>query len=119
MGSGWVSLRPVWAATAAVACRSPYEPCSGGLLCRHWLGMLVAAGVAGCDARTEVAKDHVLAHVDKLLGEIDVRKKEAEIGVRKAEAALDEVKKGKIEAKVRSARYADRLAEVEAKVAGA
>jgi hypothetical protein len=34
-----------------------------------------------------VAKDKILAQVDSLLGEIDVKKKEAEIGVRNCVAS--------------------------------
>ena len=65
---------------------------------RRPLWLVVAVGLAGCNARTEVAKDKVLAQVDALLGEIDVEKKKAEIGIRKMEAGLDEIKKGKIDA---------------------
>ena len=86
---------------------------------RRPLCLILAVGLVGCDARTEVAKDKVLAQVDHLLGEINVEKKKAEIGVRQMEAGLDEIKRGKLEAKVRCAQYAERLADVEGKVASA
>lgn len=72
-------------------------------------------GVIGCGARGEVAKDQVLAQVDRLLGEIDVKRKGAEIAVRNTEAGLDRLKKGKIEAKVRLTQTSDRLSELGAK----
>jgi hypothetical protein len=56
-------------------------------------------GILGCGARAEVAKDKVLAQVDALLGEIDVKRKEAEIGIRDMDTGLDQLKKGKIEAR--------------------
>lgn len=72
--------------------------------------------VAGCGARGEVARDNVLAQVDSLLGEINVKKKEAEIGVRNLTAGLDKITKGKIEAKIRLTKLTDKSTELEEKL---
>jgi len=82
------------------------------LLSSLFLSLLLGCG----DARTEVAKDKVLAQVDRLLGEIDVKKKEVEIGVHKMDEALDTLRKGKIDAKVRLAKTDERIAELEQKL---
>jgi chromosome segregation ATPase len=81
------------------------------------LGLVLA--VAGCGARGEVAKDQVLAQVDKLLGEVNVKKKEVEIAVRNMDAGLDKLKKGKIESEVRLSQTTEKLSELTAKTAKA
>jgi hypothetical protein len=78
------------------------------------LPLLSVVGFIGCgDARSEVAKDKLLAQVDKVLGEIDVKKKSAEIGVRKMESGLDVLKKAKIDAKVRLVKVNESVSELE------
>ena len=66
-----------------------------------------------------MAKDKILAQVDALLGEIDVKRKEAEIGIRDMDAGLDQLKKGKIEARVKQTQFSDRVTELEGKIADA
>ena len=75
--------------------------------------------LSGCGARIEVAKEKILAHVDALLGEIDVKRKEADIGIRNMALGLDQLKRGKIEARVKEAQFAERVAEIEGKIADA
>lgn len=81
------------------------------------LSLVIA--VVGCGARGEVARDQVLAQVDKLLGEIDVKKKEAEISIRNMDKGLDTLKKGKIEAKVRLSQTTEKLSDIESKTSKA
>lgn len=85
----------------------------------RWLVLCSVLGILGCGARAEVAKDKILAQVDALLGEIDVKRKEAEIGIRNMDAGLDQLKKGKIEAKVKHTQFSDKVSELEAKIANA
>ena len=68
---------------------------------KRLLVLCLLPALLGCGARVEVAKDKILAQVDSLLGEIDVKKKEAEIGVRNLTAAMEQYTRGKIEAKVK------------------
>ncbi len=83
------------------------------------LVVLCVLCISGCGARVEVAKEKILAHVDALLGEIDVKRKEAEIGIRNMDVGLDQLKRGKIEARVKEAHFAERVAEIQGKIADA
>ncbi len=86
---------------------------------KRLLVLCLLPALLGCGARVEVAKDKILAQVDSLLGEIDVKKKEAEIGVRNLTAAMEQYTRGKIEAKVKLKQVSGRLDELEKKVADA
>ena len=81
------------------------------------LGVVLA--ISGCGARGEVVKEQVLAQVDKILGEISVKKKEAQIVIQNMDAGLDKLKKGKIEAKVRLSQTTEKLSDLQAKTAKA
>jgi chromosome segregation ATPase len=72
--------------------------------------------VGGCGARTEVAKEKILGQVDKLLGAIDVKKKEAQMAVQGMEAGIDKIKMGKIESRMRLTQVTDNLTAVKAKI---
>lgn len=56
--------------------------------------------LVGCTPRLEVARDQVLAQVDSLLGEIEVKRKETGLGLQKAESVLDRLTRGRIEVQV-------------------
>ena len=86
---------------------------------RHFLVFGLALLLVGCGARTEVAKEKILAQVDKLLGEIDVKKKEAQMAVQGMEAGIDKIKMGKIESKMRLTQVTESLTAVEGKIAQA
>ncbi len=63
-------------------------------------GVLVTALVYGCGARVEVAKDKVRAKIDSLLGSMDVKRKEIEIGIQGLREGIDGLRKAKIKAQV-------------------
>jgi hypothetical protein len=86
---------------------------------RRFLVFGLALLVGGCGARTEVAKEKILGQVDKLLGAIDVKKKEAQMAVQGMEAGIDKIKMGKIESKMRLTQVTDSLTAVKAKIAKA
>ena len=85
----------------------------------RWLLVCSVLALLGCGARVEVAKDKGLALVDDLLGKVDVKRKEVEIACRNMDAGLDQLKEGKIEAKIKQAQFSDRQTELEAKIADA
>ena len=75
--------------------------------------IVVMISIYGCGARMEVAKDKVLKQIDYYLGETDVQKKEIEIAIKNMERAIEELTKGKIEAKVKLERLNSHTKEVE------
>lgn len=83
------------------------------------LVVLCVLCISGCGARIEVAKDKILSHVDALLGEIDVKRKEADIAIRNMDVGLDQLKHGKIEARVKEAHFSERVTEIEENIANA
>ncbi len=86
---------------------------------RHLLVFGLVLLLVGCGARTEVAKEKILAQVDKLLGDIDVRKKEAQLSVQGMEVGIDKIKMGKIESKMRLTQVSESLSAIEDKIAQA
>jgi chromosome segregation ATPase len=56
---------------------------------------------AGCEARTQVAKQKALAQIDSLLGTIDVKRKEIELSVDALKDGLGGLRKAKITAQVK------------------
>jgi len=86
---------------------------------RHFLVFGLAFLLVGCGARTEVAKEKILAQVDKLLGEIDVKKKEAQMAVQGMEDGIDKLKMGKIESKMRLTQVTESFSAIEGKIAQA
>jgi chromosome segregation ATPase len=62
------------------------------------LGLL---GSAGCGARAEVAKDKVLAQLDKVLGELNVKEKQIDIKRRELTGEMQVVREKKFNAAVR------------------
>jgi len=56
---------------------------------------------AGCDARTQVAKEKALQKIDSLLGNIDVKRKEIELSVEALKEGLAGLRKAKITAQVK------------------
>jgi tetratricopeptide (TPR) repeat protein len=75
--------------------------------------------LTGCDPRTEVAKDQLLAQIDHLLGEVNVRRQEVEDALARAEAGLDRLTHGRIEVQVELGRISDNYASANDAVAQA
>jgi len=63
--------------------------------------VLSLALLIGCDARTKVLQEKITARVDKIIGEFDVKQKQAELAMQKIETDIDQLKKARIETKVR------------------
>lgn len=84
------------------------------------LAAIVLLTLPGCGPRFEVARDRLLAEADRLLGEVEVHRKEIDPAIQQAEAALGRLKKGRIEIQVRASQIShhlssthDRLAETD------
>lgn len=75
--------------------------------------------LTGCDPRTEVAKDQLLAQIDHLLGEVNVRRQEVGDALARAEAGLDRLSHGRIEVQVELSRINDNYASAKGEVAQA
>lgn len=80
---------------------------------------LVSIAIAGCGARTEVAKEKILTQIDSLLGEIDVKRKSVELAIGDLESGIDRLKKGRIEAQVRTKNVDEKIQAAESKIADA
>ena len=93
------------------------------LSCLAVVGLLAGFLLPGCsnatNARVEVAKDKILAQVDSLLGEIDVKQKAVELAIKNLDGGIDKLKKGKIEARVRVVKVGDQVTELDQKIAEA
>lgn len=85
---------------------------------KSWpLVVLVPLVLGGCGPRTEVLKDKVVAQVDKLLGELDVKKKEVELNIKAMDQARDEMQKGKIKLEVKAEQLGEQIKGLEERVA--
>ena len=73
--------------------------------------------LVGCDARTKVLKDIITARVDKALGEFEIKQKQAEMALQKIESDIDQLKKARIETKVRFTQIDDKVKNAESKQA--
>ena len=73
--------------------------------------------LVGCDARTKVLKDILTARVDKALGEVEIKQKQAEMALQKIESDIDQLKKARIETKVRFTQIDDKVRNAESKQA--
>jgi len=62
--------------------------------------VVVASFWYGCGARVEVAKDKVKQKIDSLLGTMDVKRKEIELGISGLKEGIDGLRKAKIKAQV-------------------
>lgn len=74
-------------------------------------------GCNGVSDRLGVASDKAIAKIDKLLGEIDVKKKALDRGIKEADAQVDTMKSKLYEAKANVNRYGSKKAEMEARKA--
>ncbi|MFM2215928.1 MAG: hypothetical protein RL240_246 [Planctomycetota bacterium] len=70
----------------------------------------------GCDARSQVLKDNVVAKIDKMLGEFQVRQKEAEMALSKLESGMEQLKRARIETKIKLAQLTEKQNAAEAKI---
>ena len=79
-------------------------------------GMVSLGCSDSSNARIEVAKDNILAQVDSLLGEVDVKRRAVELAVQRLGGGIDKFKKGKIEARVRANSVAEQIAGLKQKI---
>lgn len=79
--------------------------------------LLFLLALPGCGPRLEVARDRLLAEADRLLGEIEVHRKEIDPAIQKAEATLARLKKGRIEVQVRAAQISHHLSSTHDRLA--
>lgn len=75
--------------------------------------------LTGCDPRTEVARDQVLAQIDHLLGEVNVRRQEVGDALGRAQQGLDRLTHGRISVQVELSRIGDKCASAKEEVARA
>ncbi|NLX96625.1 MAG: hypothetical protein GXY83_10650 [Rhodopirellula sp.] len=81
---------------------------------RHLLLSFFLLAITGCgDPRFEIARDQILAQVDSLLGEIEVKRREIDPAIQQAGAALANLTKARIEIQVRLSRISGDLAAVQ------
>lgn len=71
--------------------------------------------IIGCDARTKVLQEKITSRIDKLLGEYEVKKKEAEIATSKYEEEIAQLTKAKIETKIRLTKLNEKVEAAEGK----
>jgi chromosome segregation ATPase len=90
------------------------------IICLALLGIYPLSGCSeATKPRVEVAKDKILAQVDALLGEVDVKHKAVENAMKTLGDGIDKLKKGKIEAKVRVAKVGEQVIDLDQKIAEA
>jgi chromosome segregation ATPase len=75
--------------------------------------ILALSLTAGCEARTQVAKDKALAKIDSLLGSMDVKRQEIEISVGALKDGLAGLRKARIKAEVKLDQLDRRVRPVE------
>src|SRR5260370_13481639 len=73
--------------------------------------------IPGCGAKVEVAKEKLLKEIDGLLGEVEVQRKEVELGITKMGQAPDELGKNRINCQVRAERLEKQIKAVEERIA--
>ena len=84
------------------------------------LGLLVAGiitgAVIGCGPRAEVAKDKILAKIDSVLGELDVKRKKIEKKQKELQGKLNEFRKKQYAAEARLELMVEKKEESEKKI---
>lgn len=68
-------------------------------------------------SRLELARDQLLQHIDALLGDIDVKAKQASAAVVQLAAGVDQVTKARIDVQVHHTRLSEDLTAVQEKIA--
>jgi chromosome segregation ATPase len=84
-----------------------------GLILIGGLGTALWFGCNGTAARVGVAKDNVIKQIDKVLGELNVKRKEVQIAFDKIEDAYHGLREKRIEAKILNDRFAKDTIELE------
>lgn len=82
--------------------------------------LIFLVAFSGCGPRLEVARDRLLAEADRLIGEIEVKRREIDPAVQRTGAALGQLKRSRIEVQVRASQIScdltsthDRLAQAD------
>lgn len=78
--------------------------------------LLLVGLLAGCGARAEVAKEKLLAKIDSLLGEMEVKRKEIGISVTALKEGINGLRKAKIKAQVKQDQIKRQSAPLEEKL---
>ncbi len=76
---------------------------------RLTLLVLCLVAVSGCGPRLEIARDRLLAKADRLLGEVEVKRREVAPAMQTAEATLGRLKRGRMEVQVQATRMSCEL----------
>jgi chromosome segregation ATPase len=79
--------------------------------------LLSVLSILGCDARTKVLQEKITARVDKIIGEFEVKQKQAELAMQKIGMDIDQLKKARIETKVRLTQIDEKIQTAESKQA--
>lgn len=79
---------------------------------RYFAGLLILAVLVGCEARSQVAMDKITERIDKMLGELDVKRKKIDNQIKELETSLSEVNKKRINAEVRLEGYRDKTKSI-------
>jgi chromosome segregation ATPase len=80
--------------------------------------VLCLALAPGCGSRCEVAKDKALKQIDALLGTIEVKRKEVEVGIDGLKQGLNGLRKAKIKAQVSRDQIQRQATPLEERLAG-
>ncbi len=80
---------------------------------RYVICCVMLLALVGCEARTQVARDKILAKIDKWLGELDVKRQKIENKRKELVDAVEEVRKKKIQAQVRLEEYENKTGQIE------
>ncbi len=84
---------------------------------KRLLLLSLIAVLTGCGARAEVAKEKLLAKVDSMLGEMEVKRKEIGISVTALKDGIDGLRKAKIKAQVKKDQISRQAAPLEERLA--
>ncbi len=80
------------------------------------LPLIVLLLLPGCGPRLEVAREQVLRQIDSLLGEIDVKSRQANDAVGQLARGVDQLTRARIDVEVRHTRLAEDLTSVQEKL---
>ncbi len=80
------------------------------------LPILLLLVLTGCGPRWDVAREQVLSKIDTLLGEVDVKCREADSAVAQIAAGVDQISRARIDVQVRHVRLSEDLTAVEERI---
>lgn len=101
--------------TIGLLCKKPSRTCLNRASLFLSCALLILA--SGCEARIEVAKDKVLSKIDNILGELEVKQKEIELGMQGFSKGIESIRRAKILTKVKAEQIGRRVNETETTIA--